>query len=333
MTFVYIASFWLANQNPVSDQPISIRNLIRPCPRGVHKPQYLLGLLHSDFYPSDRQHLHPTTSSIQPLCQCVPTDALATIACFISYKYPSTSTSICKVSSFILHADFQAYSASLNPGINSFFLFQMAALNFERILVMLKDGGTIPRNTLHNQDGINLGDIRFCPIMCTLCMQCISLNGLCTLLSKGAFTAPHPNTPPELSRTMAILLVFQADSEHERIINVYVGLVVHRVDSRLYRPSQINDFIQDIEVDLWEVHNALKAGRDAGKRHAYCLFVDNLRGVMSIPMDPPYCLVYPTTYVKGAKPNHFNTRNSPVGTHLHRCVCRATLQFSNTDPK
>ena len=183
--------------------------------------------------------------------------------CFISYKYSSASTSICKVSSFILHTDFQAYFASLNLGVNTFFLFQMVALNFECILVMLKDGGTIPRNTLCSQDGINLGDIRFCPIMHTLCMQCISLNGLCTLLSEGAFAPPHSNTPPELSGMMAILLVFQADSEHERIINVYVGLVVRRVDSHLYSPSQINNFIQDIEVNLREARGALKAGHDA----------------------------------------------------------------------
>ena len=195
--------------------------------------------------------------------------------CFISYKYRSASTSICKVSSFILHGDFQAYFTSLNLSVNSFFLFQMAALNFERILVMLKDGGTIPRNTLCSQDGINLGDTRFCPIMRTFHMQCISLNGLRTLLSEGAFAPPHSNMPPELSRTTAILLVFQADSEHERIINVYVGLVVHRVDFHLYSPSQINDFIQDIEVDLREACSTLKARCDAGKKCTYCLFVDN----------------------------------------------------------
>ena len=176
-------------------------------------------------YPSDRQHQHSTTSSIQPLCQCVPAEALATIACFISYKYPSTFTSICKVSSFILHTDFQTCSASLDPGI-SFFLFQMAALNFECILVMLKDGGTIPRDTLRSQDGINLGDIHFCPMMHTLHMQHISLNGLCTLLSEGAFAPQHSNMPSKLSGTTAILLVFQVDSEHERIINIFLGLVV-----------------------------------------------------------------------------------------------------------
>ena len=81
-------------------------------------------------------------------------------------------------------------------------------------------------------------------------MQHISLNGLCTLLSEGTFMPPQSNMPPELSRTMAILLVFHVDSEHKRIINVYVGLVVHRVDSHLYSPSQINDFIQDIDEGM-----------------------------------------------------------------------------------
>ena len=199
--------------------------------------------------------------------------------------------------------------------------------------MMLKDGGTIPRDTLRSQDRINLGDICFCPMLPTLHMQCISLDGLCTLLSEGAFTPLQSNTPPELSGTTAILLVFQADSEHERIINIYVGLVVCRVDSHLYSPSQITDFIQDIEGDLWTVCNTLKASHNPSKRCAYYLFVDNLRGVMSIPMDPPYCLMYPTSYIKGITPDHFNTHNSPTGMRLHCCVCRTTLQFSNDDPK
>ena len=164
-------------------------------------------------------------------------------------------------------------------------------------------------------------------------MQHISLEGLCTLLFEGAFVPPQSNTPPELSRTMAILLVFQADSKHKRNINVYMGLVVCRVDCCLYSPNQINGFIQDIDVDLWEVCDALKAGCDASKRCTYCFFVDNLSSVMSVPTDPPYCLVYPTTYIKGAEPNHFDTQNSPRGMRLHRCVCRATLQVSNTDPQ
>ena len=153
------------------------------------------------------------------------------------------------------------------------FPLQMVALNFKRILLMLKDGGSIPRDTLQSQDGINLGVIHFCPLLHMLCMQCLSLDGLCTLLTEGAFAPPRSKRPPKLSGMTAILLVFQADSRHEKIINVYMGLMVRQVHSC---PSQIHDFIKDIEGDLQEAHNALKAGGDPGKRRAYCLFVDNL---------------------------------------------------------
>ena len=141
------------------------------------------------------------------------------------------------------------------------------------------------------------------------------------------------NMPPELSGMTAILLVFQVDGGHDQITDVYVGLVIHRVDSRLYSPSQIPDFIQDIEGNLRAARDALKAGCDPGKRRTYCLFVDNLSGIMSVPTDPPYCLVYPTSYVKGVKPNYFNIHNSPTGMCLHHCVCCTTLLFSNSDPK
>ena len=106
-----------------------------------------------------------------------------------------TCTSICKVSSFIFHADCLAYSVLLVPSVNSFFSFQMVALNFEHILLMLKDGGSILQDTLQSQDGINLGDIHFCPLLRTLRMQCLSLSGLHTLLSEGPFTPQHAPPP------------------------------------------------------------------------------------------------------------------------------------------
>ena len=164
-------------------------------------------------------------------------------------------------------------------------------------------------------------------------MQCLSLDGLHTLLTEGAFTSPQSERPPELNGMTAILLVFKVDSRHEKITNVYVGLVVCQVESHLYSPSQIHDFIKDTEGNLKAARDALKAGGDPSKRCAYCLFVDNLSGAMSVPTVPPYCLVYPTSYVKGIEPDHFDTRNSPVGMCLHRCVCHTTLQFSNDDPK
>ena len=44
------------------------------------------------------------------------------------------------------------------------------------------------------------------------------------------------------------------------------------------------------------------------------------------------CLIYPTSYVRDVEPDHFNTHNNPAGTHLHHCICHATLQYMNDDP-
>ena len=142
-------------------------------------------------------------------------------------------------------------------------------------------------------------------------MQRISLDHLQRLIAEGTFMPPMSEGPPELSGTTAILLVFQADGQHERITDVYVGLVVNRVESCLYTLHQILDFVTDIEVDLKAVCDALKARGDPGKRHAFCLFVSNYGGVMSIPMDPPYCLVHPMSYVGDMEPDHFQHLQQP----------------------
>ena len=136
----------------------------------------------------------------------------------------------------------------------------------------------------------------------------------------------------ELSGNTAILLVFQADDQHEKITDVYIGLIVYHIKSCLYAPEKIFDFVSDIEVNLKVVHDALKTRGDPGKRHTFCLFVNNSGGVMSIPTDPPYCLVYPTRYVKDVEPDHFDTCNNPAGTHLHHCICHTTLQYMTDDP-
>ena len=115
---------------------------------------------------------------------------------------------------------------------------------------MLKDAGSIPRETLNSQDRLNLGDVHFCPLRRMLCMQCLSLHGMQELIDKGVFMPPQSVGPPELSGTTTILLVFPADSKHEEITDIYVGLVVCRVESHLYALDQILDFIKDIEVDL-----------------------------------------------------------------------------------
>ena len=106
---------------------------------------------------------------------------------------------------------------------------------------------------------------------------------------------PVPEGTLMLSGTTAILLIFQVDDQCEKITNVYVGLVVCHIQSRFYALDQILDFVSNIEVNLKVAHDAIKAGGDPGKRHAFCLFINNYGGAMSIPMDPPYCLIHPTS--------------------------------------
>ena len=156
----------------------------------------------------------------------------------------------------------------LTLAITFLLFFQMATLNFNCILLMLADQGSIPQDTLQSQDRLNLGDVHFCPIQQTLRMQCISLDHLQRLITKGAFMPPTLEGPSELSRTTAILLVFQTDGQHEKITDIYVGLVVCWVESCLYTLDQILDFVADIEVNLKVVHDVLKAGGDPSKRHA-----------------------------------------------------------------
>ena len=101
----------------------------------------------------------------------------------------------------------------------------------------------------------------------------------------------------KLSGMTAILLVFQVNDQHEQITNIYIGLVVHHIKSHLYAPEKILDFMSNMEVDLKVARDALKAGCDLGKRRAFCLFVNNYGGMMSVPTDLPYCLIYPMSYM------------------------------------
>ena len=103
------------------------------------------------------------------------------------------------------------------------------------------------------------------------------------------------------------------------------------VKSHLYAPEKILDFVSDIVVNLKASCDTLKDGGDLGKRCAFCLFANNYGGVMSVPTDLPYCLIYPMSYVEDVEPDHFNIHNNPARTHLHHCICRATLQYMNDD--
>ena len=133
-------------------------------------------------------------------------------------------------------------------------VFHMATLNFNRILLKLADQGSIPQDTLQSQDGLNLGDIHFCPILQTLCMQRISLDCLWGLVAKVHSCPPCQRAP----LSSAGLQPFSSSSRQ----------------------------MTNMRRSLTSMCDTLKVGGEPGKRHAFCLFINNYGGAMSVPIDP-----------------------------------------------
>ena len=66
--------------------------------------------------------------------------------------------------------------------------------------------------------------------------------------------------------------------------------------------------------------------------HSYSMLVANFGGLMVIPTDSPYCLMYPNTYSNEVAPenqNHFNTAGGPLGLHTSSCICCTLLQHAD----
>ena len=62
------------------------------------------------------------------------------------------------------------------------------------------------------------------------------------------------------------------------------------------------------------------------------MFVVNFLGIMALPMDPPYCLVYPNIYsstISEKDRHHLNVGGSPPGVHTCMCICHALLHHAN----
>ena len=213
------------------------------------------------------------------------------------------------------------------------FFLQMATLSFKRILDHLQSPESLPQDMMTSHEALRFRDIHFAPPWHTLNMQRVSLAYLKSLVNDNSFQ-PEGIKPDSYSSSMAILLVFLSDEEHQSIEHVHIGLVVHCVGCNLYTQDGILPFMKFIEEDLAKARDRRKWDKDAGGVHSYALLVANYGGIMAVPTDPPYCLVYPTMCNDGAKDQtHFNTVASPSGMHTHVCMCHSLLQFMNKDPK
>ena len=192
----------------------------------------------------------------------------------------------------------------------------MAALSFELILDCLQSLASLPWDMMTSYKGLHFGDIRFALPWHTLnnCFQ------------------PEAVKPDLYSSSTAILIVFLSDEEHKYIQHMHIGLVVHHTGCNLYMQDRILPFVKSIKVDLAMARDRHVHNKDPAGVPSYALLVANYRGVMAVPTNPPYCLVYPTMYNDAEDQNHFNTAASPSGMCTCVCMCHSLLQVMDKDP-
>ena len=175
-------------------------------------------------------------------------------------------------------------------------------------------------------------DIHFVLLQHTLNMQWVSLIYLKSLVADNAFQ-PEGIKPDTHSHTMAILIIFLSDKEHQSIEHVHISLVVQHEECCLYMQDGILPFVKSIETDLNKVRDRHAQNKDPGRVHSYSLLIANYGGIMAVPTDPLYCLVYPTVYNDDTEDqNYFNTAASLSGLHTQSCICCTLLQHVDMDP-
>ena len=98
--------------------------------------------------------------------------------------------------------------------------------------------------------------------------------------------------------------------------------LVSHVGSELFGQDGILPFIESIESDLKQVREMCKQGREVSHMQSYTCLMANYGGMMALPTDPSYCLMYPTVYTTG----------SPLGLCTKACVCHSLLHLMDMDP-
>ena len=208
----------------------------------------------------------------------------------------------------------------------------MATLSFKHLLDCLQSPESLPQDIMTGYEALHLRDICFALLQCTLNMQWVSLIYLKSLVSDNSFQ-PEGVKPDVYSHTTPILTVFLSDKEHQHIEHVHISLVVWCEGCHLYMQDRILPFMESIKADLQKVWDRCIQNKDPGRVHLYSLLIANHGGVMAVPTDPLYCLVYPTVYNTGTEDqNHFNTAASLSGLHTHCCICCTLLQHADMEP-
>ena len=222
--------------------------------------------------------------------------------------------------------------ASASTLILLVFFLQMATLNFKHILDSLQSPESLPLDMMTSYKALHFRDIHFALQQHTLNMQWVSLIYLKSLVNDNSFQ-PEGFKPNAYSSTTAILMVFLFNEQHQGIEHVHISLVVCHKECHLYMQDGILPFMKSIEVDLKKARDRHTQKKDPGGACSYSLLIANYGGIMAVPTDPPYCLVYHTVHNDDVEDqNQFNTATSPSGMCTCSCMCHILLQHADKDP-
>ena len=200
----------------------------------------------------------------------------------------------------------------------------MVETTFLHVLECIQSAESILTDVLTGDKGLHLSDICFALSWHTMNMQRITLAHLKGLIDSGS-CQPEGCKEDVYSSSMAILIIFISVEAHEKVEHVHLGMVICCVGSHLAHMETIKKFITSIENDLKSMRERCHQGKDTGGARSYSILVANYRGTLVLPMELPYCLVYPMVYAENAEEFIFNTSGGPSMMHTLAYACRSLL--------
>ena len=183
---------------------------------------------------------------------------------------------------------------------------------------------------------LQAGDIRYCPQIPTLQMQCVSLNTLLSYMSESHF-CPKDASSAKASKETAILLLFISNASYNNIEYVHIGLVMICQGYKVGDQASIVPYASFIQNQLAETCAWAQTRKSSLPWPcSFCLFVEDYKSMMALPTEPPYCLVYPIPFFNDMPAdlrNQLHMDLFPPSLCCQECVCHWLIQRANLHEK
>ena len=208
--------------------------------------------------------------------------------------------------------------------------------DFDQVWKHVIDTCQLPTEVEQGNVGLQVGDIRYCPQIPMLQMQCVSLNTLLCYVSESRF-CPKDASATKASEETAILLLFISNASYTNIEYIHIRLVMICWGYKVGDQSSIVPYVSFIQNQLVETCTRAQTRKSSlPQPHSFCLFIEDYESMMAPLMEPPYCLVYPICFFNDMPEdlkNQLHMDLFPPGLCCWECVCRWVIQRANLHEK